>query len=496
MGRRDFALTKSAFLRGWQCAKALYLSAYEPEIPSPPDPGAVARMAVGREIGILARELFPGGVEARPSHPYDPAAAASRTRALISSRAPAVFEATLESRTGQRVAVDILARGRRGWRLIEVKSSTSVKDEHLPDIAFQLHVARQAGVRIEGVEILNLNPNYVRRGPIDVSGLFTARSVMAEAEALLPAVAAGAATLRRLLDEGRRPEVPIGPHCRQPRDCDCIPYCWAEVPAESVLEIAHLPWEKKFHLYDQGVRRIQDVQDDYELPKLSRRHVDALQEGRPIIDAAGLRGFLEDLTFPVRLLDFETVAPAVPLWEGTRPYQQIPFQYSLHILQALDAEPVHSGFLAEPGPDPRAALLASLLPATAGAGSILAYHMPFELGVMQQLAEAFPDVRAEVEQRVTRMDDLIRPFRAWHFWLPEMGGSFSIKSVAPALAPEMSYEGLEIADGLAASLTFGRLISGTEPAEAARLQAALETYCERDTLAMVRVLQAIGRAAT
>jgi hypothetical protein len=122
--------------------------------------------------------------------------------------------------------------------------------------------------------------------------------------------------------------------------------------------------------------------------------------------------------------------------------------------------------------------------------------MPFELGVMQQLAEAFPDARAEIEQRVARMDDLIRPFRAWQFWLPEMGGSFSIKSVAPALAPEMSYEGLEIADGLAASLTFGRLISGTEPAEAARLQAALETYCERDTLAMVRVLQAIGRATS
>ncbi len=452
-------------------------------------------MAVGRDVGVLARDLFPGGVEARPIHPYDPAAAASRTRELISGRAPAIFEATLESGAGQRAAVDILARRRRGWRLIEVKSSTSVKDEHLPDVAFQLHVARQAGVEIEGVEVLHLNPNYVRRGALDVAGLFTASPVTAEAEALLPAVAAGAATLRRLLDEGRRPEVPIGPQCRQPRDCNCIPYCWADVPAASVLEIAHLTWDKKFHLYDQGVRRIQDVPDDADLPKLSRRHVDALQGGRPIIDSAGLSAFLEGLTFPIFLLDFETVAPAVPLWDGTRPYQQVPFQYSLHILRALDVEPAHFGFLAEAGPDPRPALLTSLLPATAGSGSILAYHMPFELGVMQQLAEAFPDARAEIEQRVARMDDLIRPFRAWHFWLPEMGGSFSIKSVAPALAPEMSYEGLEIGDGLAASLAFERMISGTESAEAARLRAALETYCERDTLAMVQVLQAIWRAA-
>jgi len=496
MGGEDRALTKSKFLRGWQCAKSLYLSLDQPEGLAAPDAASVARMAAGHKIGILARDLFPGGVEARPSHPYDPAAAAQRTRALIAGDAPAIFEATLHSGNGLRAAVDILARGRRGWRLIEVKSSTSVKDDHLPDVAFQLHVARLAGVEIEAVEILHLNSDYARRGPLDVSTLFTTSPVTAEAEALQPAVAVAAVELQRQLDAGRRPETPIGPHCLRPRDCDCMDICWTGVPVESVLDIAHLTWEKKFHLYDHGIRLIEDVPADYELPKGSRRHVDAHQAGRSIIDSAGLRGFLKGLTFPVFLLDFETVAPAIPLWDGTRPYQQIPFQYSLHVLPGADSVADHSGFLAEPGPDPRPALLASLLPATADAGSILAYHMPFELGVMQQLAEAFPDLRAEIEQRLTSMDDLIRPFRAWQFWLPEMGGSFSIKSVAPAIAPELTYEGLEVADGMTASLTFERLITGMESAEVARLQAALETYCERDTLAMVRVLQAIGRAAT
>ena len=489
------ALTKSGFLRGWQCPKALFSSVFEPGVVAAPDPQSVARMASGRRIGLLARELFPGGGEAWPHPLFDASAAAERTASLIAGRSPAIFEATLMTADGLRAAVDILAQGRRAWRLIEVKSSTSVKDEHLPDVAFQLSVARAAAVEIESVEILHLNSDYVRMSALDVSALFTAQPVTAEAEALLPEVAASAAGLLRLLRDGRRPDVPIGPHCLRPRECDCRDACWAEVPRGSVLEIAHLTWEKKFHLYDQGIRRIEDVPHDIELPKRSRLHITAHQGGQPIVDSAGLRAFLARLAFPVFLLDFETVAPAVPLWDGTHPYQQIPFQYSLHVLRGPDTASEHTGFLAEPGPDPRPAFLHSLLPATAGTGSILAYHMPFELGVMRQLAEAFPVFRDEITKRLPRMDDLIKPFRAWHYWVPEMGGSFSIKSVAPALAPDLSYEGLEIADGLAASRTYEELLAGLARETTERKKRALRAYCKQDTLAMVRVLEAVQRAA-
>ena len=495
MRRAGPSLSKSDFLRGWQCPKALYLSAFEPGVVAPPDSQSRARMASGKSIGLLARELFPDGVDAWPNRPRDAAAAAERTAGLIAGRAPAIFEAAFAAEDGRHAAVDILARGRRGWRLIEVKSSTSVKEEHLLDVAFQLSVARAAALEIESVEILHLNSDYTRKGALDLSALFTRQPVTAQAEAHGPQVTVRAGDLLRVLHEGRRPDVPIGPHCLRPRECDCRNECWAEVPRGSVLEIAHLTWERKFHLYDQGIRRMEDITNDIDLPKRSGLHVTAHQRGRPIIELDGLRGFLAGLVFPVTLLDFETVAPAVPLWDGTRPYQQIPFQFSLHLLRGPSAQPEHRGFLAEPGPDPRPALLQSLLPATAGTGSILAYHMPFELGVMRQLAEAFPALRDQIEQRLPRMDDLIKPFRAWHYWVPEMGGSFSIKSVAPALAPDLSYEGMEIADGLAASLAFERLVRDAAPDEAARLRTALEVYCERDTLAMVRVLQAIWRAA-
>lgn len=488
-------LTKSGFLTGHQCRKALHLSIFEREALAPPDAEGRARMAAGQRVGNLARGLFPDGV-AGWSHPFDDVeAAAAHTRACLANRPPAVFEATFASPEGLSARVDILARTGRGWRLIEVKSSTSVKPEHLPDVAFQLHVLRTCGIEVEAVELLQPNREYVRRGELDLPAFFTSTNLTADAEARLPAMALLAADLRRMLESGERPEVPIGPQCMDPRECAALETCWADVPPDSVLEISYLRWEEKFALYDRGVRLIDDVPADVRLPSRSRRHVEAHQAHRPKIEVADLRAFLDSLSYPIFLLDFETVAPAIPIWDGTRPYERIPFQFSLHIIRVAGGDPDHTGFLAEIGPDPRPALLDALLPATAGSGSILAYHMPFELGVMKELAAAFPDRRTEIEARLPRMDDLIKPFRGWHYWLPAMGGSFSIKSVAPAIAPELSYEGLEVADGLAASLAYESLLDDPAAPGVDKTRRALLDYCERDTLAMVRVLQAVERAA-
>jgi hypothetical protein len=482
----DRPLTKSKFLRGHQCARSLYYAVFEGERLAAPSAEAQARMAAGLDVGRLARGLFPGGVWAGADEAADPVE-------LLAGTAPAVFEATLADDAGLSARIDVLARGRRGWRLIEVKSSTSVKPEHLPDVAFQLQLARSCGLEVESVEVLHLNKDYVRRGEVDLDSLFIACDVTAQAEALLPGIVGLGAELRQMLGRARLPAVPIGPHCLDPRPCDCMDLCWAGIPEGSVFDIAQLTWKKKFALYQQGLVRITDIPADLDLSPRARLHVTAHQGGRPIVDRLGLRRFLESLTYPVFLLDFETVGPVVPRWDGTRPYGRIPFQYSLHVLRQPGAVPQHSEFLAEPGPDPRPALLTALLPATESEGTILAYYMPFELGVMKELAADFPDHRPEIERRLPRMDDLIAPFRAWQYWLPEMKGSFSIKSVAPALAPDLTYEGLEVHDGLAASLAYERLLGGIDPAESAPLQRALLDYCERDTLAMVRVLESIRR---
>jgi hypothetical protein len=484
MAAPDPSLSKSRFLRGTQCALSLYFAVFEPARLEPPDADSQARMATGLEIGRLAQRLFPGGIQAGSADAAE----------LLAAGPPAIFELTL-SAGGCSARIDILARGRRGWRLIEVKSSTSVKPEHVPDVAFQLWLARQQPIAVERVDVLHLNGDYLRRGELDLEGLFTAEDVTAEAERLAPAVALAAGEHLEMLRQGRRPQVAIGPHCLNPHDCDCLATCWATVPPGSVLEIARLAWKKRFALYHSGLVRIDDVPSETSLPAQARRHVAAHKSHRPLIDRQGLRAFLATLVDPVYLLDFETVGLAVPRWDGSRPYDRIPFQYSLHILRQPGAAPEHRAFLAEPGPDPRPALLDSLFAETAGAGTILAYHMPFERDVLKRMAEVFPDRRAEIEARLPRMNDLIKPFRAWHYWRPEMGGSFSIKSVAPALAPDLSYDGLEIGDGMAASRAYEALLGGLDPPAAERLRQALLVYCGLDTLAMVRVLEAIRQAA-
>lgn len=460
---------------------ALYFAVFEPQRMAPPDADALARMAEGADVGRLAHRLFPSGVRAGPGDSPE-----------LLEKAPAIFEATLEA-DGMSARIDILARGRRGWRLIEVKSSTSVKPEHLPDVAFQLLVARQCGIEIESAEVLHLNGDYLRAGDLDLSALFVAVDVTPEAEKFLPAIGLAASQHREALIEGRRPEMAIGPHCRDPHECAAKASCWAEVPSGSVLEIAQLTWKKRFGLYHQGITRIDDVTANARLSPIARRHVDAHQAGRPIVDRTRLRAFLDSLVYPVYLLDFETVGPAIPRWEGSRPYDRIPFQYSLHLLRRPGASPEHTAFLAEPGPDPRPALLDSLFADVAGEGTILAYNMPFERDVLKRLARVFPDREETIEQLVPRMHDLMAPFRAWDYWLPEMGGSFSIKSVMPALAPDLSYDELEVADGLAASRTYLELIVGVDPVAAERKARALLDYCQRDTLAMVKILEAIER---
>jgi hypothetical protein len=488
-------LSKSNFLRGDQCPKALFLAVNEPSAVAPSDAESRARRETGRRVGRLAQGLFPDGEAATLSAAPDLDAAEARTRALVAAGTPAIFEAVFHTPDGRRCVVDILAKGRRGWRLIEVKSSASVKPEHLPDAAYQLDLVRACGVPVESVEILHLNSEYVRRGDLDLSTLFLSTPVMAEAEELAPGMASRAIELQRMLQTGREPDVPIGPHCRKPRDCDCIDHCWQDVPQGSVLEIAYLPWEKKFSLFHRGIVRIDDVPGAVDLPERSRRHVEAHQAGRPIIDRAALRTFLNGLIYPVYLLDFETVAPAIPLWDSSRPYQQIPFLFSLHILDRAGAEPEHVDFLAEPGPDPRPRLVEALLEATGKEGSILAYHMPFESTVMKRLAADLPDRADAIAARLPRMADLIVPFRSWQFWLPAMGGSFSIKSVAPAVAPDLTYDDLQVADGATASLTYEAMIAGSLHADEEAQRKALRDYCERDTLAMVRVLEAIRREA-
>jgi hypothetical protein len=480
-------LSKSTFLRGVNCKKSLYLNAYQSELRDPLDESAKRRMLEGRRVGELARERFPGGVLVQPGAPFNVKAALARTQELIKGGTSVIYEAALQA-DGVLAFVDILVRGDGGWRLYEVKSTTKVKEEHLLDVALQVHLLKRSGLDIEEAAVLHINRDYLRQGELDLQALYTPESVFEAVNEVLPAVAAEIEKCKATLGGGEIPEIGIGPHCTDPVRCDFYGHCWAHIPIPSVFDVSYLG-AKKYDLYERGIVRIEDIPDDFPLSKRSSFHVESHKAWRETVDRSAIRTFLDDLAYPLYFLDFETFSLPIPPFDDARPYLQIPFQYSLHIQRAPGAEVEHSGFLAEAGTDPRLPLLERLLAETEGSGSIVVYSMAFEKTRLRELAEAFPTHANALADRIDRLEDLMVPFRERHLYKPEMGGSYSIKAVLPALVPDLSYEGLEISDGTMASDAYLDLWDETDPRRIERVRDALWEYCKLDTLAMVRILE-------
>jgi hypothetical protein len=480
-------LTKSTFLRGLRCGKALMLDALHGDLRDPPDADARMRMRLGQDVGQVARRRYPGGEIGRiPGHiPIS----LERTQELIEGGAQVIYEAAFQH-DGVYILADVLVRGEAGWRLIEVKSKTGLDDEHLWDVAVQAYVLRGNGLTLEDACLLHINSDYVRQGDLDLQALFTEAPLLDEVLQVEAEVAHSVAESKALLARSEVPEREIGPHCKNPVLCDFKGHCWQHLPSPSVFDVYFIG-KKAFDLYGEGITRIEEIPEDFKLGNRSRFHVQAHKAGRTIVKPEPLRTFIESLEYPLFHLDFETFQSPIPPWDGLRPWGHVPFQYSLHVQQTPGAEPVHSGFLAEAGVDPRKAFIESLLPATEGSGSIVAYHMIFERGVMAALAEQFPEHADALAQRIERLVDLRDPFGKQWVYLPAMGGSTSLKAVLPALVPELTYDALEIHNGAQAMSVFLELADqkGSAAYEAQRKD--LWEYCKLDTLAMVRILDVL-----
>jgi len=487
-------LSKSTFLRGLQCHKSLYLNRFHKDLRDPVDPSTQAAFDRGHDVGELAQRLFPGGVLARASQPWFIREAVQRTQQLLDGGESVLYEPAFQY-DGVMAYVDILAREGAAWHLYEVKSSTGVKEVYLPDAGIQAYILRGAGLDLAGVSIIHLNNRYVRKGELDLQQLFTVVSVLHEVEAMQGAIADQVAELKGVLGGGQVPQIDIGPHCTEPYDCDFIGHCWAHVPQPSVFDVARLPKEQMFGLYRSGILRIEDIPADLPLNETAQFQVEHHRSGQPGLDRRAVRAFLDSLRYPLYFLDFETTNPAVPPFDGLRPYGQHPFLYSLHRKESPSGDLEHSGFLAEAGEDPRHALAEALLRDAGVVGDVLVYSQSFEGTRIRELAEQLPGQAAGLEALGDRLRDLMEVFRQRQYYHPAMHGSYSIKAVLPALVPELGYDDLPIADGTAAMLAFAALPGEPDPARVGQIRQELWDYCQRDTLAMVRIVEALQELA-
>ena len=474
-------LSKSRYIAGLQCPKMLWWKVHEPDAPEAiVGPDVQSLLDRGNEVGAAARAHVPGGVLI-DAPPYKVRERVAATVAAITSRAPVIYEASFLA-GGVFVSVDILERKRNGYVLVEVKATLDVKEEHLPDVALQLHILRQAGLRVTRAEVMHLNRDC--RHP-DLSNLFVRRNVTPLVESSGRAISRNIGSFLAVL-QGPLPKVPTGPHCTEPHECSFMARCWSPLPKHHVSTLYGIRQSRLQDLLRAGYRTLKDLPRDFAATGPAGRQLRSVRRARVIVER-GLQDALAGLSTPMAYLDFETVAPAIPAWPGCRPYDQIPGQLSCHVLGPNGL--VHHEWLADGPGDPRAQFAAALLDACRGTKTVLAYNAPFEKRCIAGLIDAVPRLARQLSTLHDRVEDLL-PIVRDHVYHPDFRGSFSIKDVLPALVPDMGYEDLDIQDGGMASAVLEVLLLGRDglsAGERTTLREKLLRYCERDTLAMVRL---------
>jgi predicted RecB family nuclease len=488
--RVNVRLSKSRFLAGLQCHKQLWWRTHETDAPElAPSPDLEARFEAGKVVGEAARG-YVGGGELIGFHHYEVERKVAATQIALGGATPAIYEAAFLADDVYAV-VDILERTPRGFTLIEVKSSTDVKPEHILDVGMQTYLLRRDGIAVERAEVMHLNREC--RYP-DLSNLFTRRDVTASVEAFLPEIPERIAAQRTAL-AGPLPEVAIGDHCFEPHECPFMKRCWPVWPDDHVSTL-YIMRRRALDLEARGYRTLHDLPGDLKLSAIQARQVRAVQSGT-LVTEQSLAEALVPFEAPLAFLDFETVSPAIPVWDGCRPWEQVPVQFSVHIQQP-EGGYRHHAWLAAGGGDPRPEQAKALVAACASAQAIVAYNSSFERSCVRLLAAAAPELARELGLLELKLVDLLPVVRN-NLYHPKFGGSFSLKSVLPALVPDLSYEDLEIRDGATATLALWRLLFAPEQLgrrEDTGVRSALLAYCERDSWATVRLLDRLRELAS
>jgi len=445
-------------------------------------------------VGLLAQQRFPGGALLDEDYLHHKEAVEHTKKLIADKSIPALFEAAFTFE-GIYIRVDILERlPRNRWRMIEVKSSTGVKDYHLPDVAIQKYVLEQLGLTVSHPGLMHLNRDYVYDGKnYQVDSLFTIADVQEEIDSYEQELPERIAEQWEALKLSHPPEIVPGLHCSDPFTCDFYEVCNQPFPEDWIGYLPRMGSNVET-LNEMGIHSIHHIPDDFPLSTNQIRARDCFRQNKPYYDEA-LTWELNELDYPLYFMDFETLFPALPRYKGMRPYDQIPFQWSVHLQKTPDSEPEHYEFLHTDNSDPREPFITSLLSVLEDyENSPIIVYSSFESARLNDLAGWFPKYARRIAQVQSRLWDLLPVIRN-NVYHPKFFGSFSIKNVLPALLPEMSYDNMEVAGGTEAGLAYEKIISGNlAPDEQEKLKQSLLDYCKQDSLAMVKLLEHLNEA--
>jgi hypothetical protein len=492
-------LSKSQYIRGLQCVKSLWLYKHKRDTAiTPPDTSAQKVFDTGTRVGELACQLFPDGERiAFEGTSFDEKI--ERTKELIDNGTQTIYEATFNF-DGILVMVDILHKGSNGWEIYEVKSSgwndkKTLKDieKYINDISVQYYVLKGSGLDVTKCSVTLLNSSYVFQDTLEIEKLFTHVDVTQEVEEMQVDIPTYLKTFRTYLaDSLTEPNIDIGTHCFKPYDCDAYHYCWKvqrNIPDYSVFDIFNMG-KKPLELYKNGIVNVEEIPDEAITTDTQRFIVDSWLYKATHNDTDAIKTFFETLRYPIYHLDFETYMDAVPSFNGQKPFQQMPFQYSLHI-EHENAPLDHKKFLGDEGTDPREEFIKRLIDDIPADACVLVYNENFEKTRLKELAKDFPLYEAKLMMIHDNVIDLAEPFRKKHYYNYTLKGKYSIKLIMPLMVPEMAdaYKKLALVqNGGDAMNTFPALIH-MEPQQREAYREALLKYWELDTLSMVKILE-------
>ena len=489
MGTR---LSKSRFLAGSQCHLRLWNDIHRRELAAPPDDVAQFIFDAGHEIGELACQRYPAGRDVTADYLHFDEAIAE-TKRLIDDGAPVLFEPAFEY-GGVVARADILERlPGGGWRMVEVKSTTRVKDVFIRDTAIQLWILRGAGLDVRDVGILTLDNRFVRTdAPPDPHALFRLHDVLEWTEAALDTIGDDVQAMHDAVARAQPPQIKTGAHCHSPYPCTYWAHCTRGLPLREhpLDELPRLRPAMRAKLDAQEIVEVRDIPPDFPMSFTQHLVRRAVAEDREIVRGDLVRS-LGAIRAPIRHLDFETFAPAIPRFSGTRPYEGVPFLFSV-LRERPGQAPAHTDYLHESADDPRPMLAKRLLAALADEGSICVYSR-FERRIIKALADALPKHAGSLRRLLPRLVDLHRIVQR-HYYHPDFRGSFSLKAVLPALT-NAHYDDLAIADGRLAAVRYMQALATDDAALRRDIFEQLRAYCERDTEATLAVLAALREAA-
>lgn len=491
--------SKSKYCGLWQCPKIAWLKKYKPE-EYIIDENTKSRMDAGNEVGDLAMGLFGefNEVTTYKDGKLDIPQMIEKTKQFMAENKDNICEASFNF-NGLYCAVDILRKQGNGYAIYEVKSSTHDDNYiYIVDVAYQKYVLEHCGVNVTGTYLVNINSDYIFDGTLKLDELFKITDVYEFVLQEQEEVEEKIKMAEELLASEKEPNIDISCNCNSPYKCGFWKYCSKHLPTPSVFDLYRLNFSKKIEYYNRNIISFEDLRSTgWYLGEIRDRQIEyALDDKGVYVDKKKIKKFLDTLSYPLYFLDFETQQPVIPIYVGTRPYQQIPFQYSLHYIESEGGELKHKEFLGISGEDPRRALAEALCNDIPAGACVLAYNKSFECGRIGELAETFPDLKQHLYGIEFSIKDLLDPFRQGYYYKKEIGGSFSIKSVLPAMFPNdpsLNYHNLEGVHNGGEAMSIYPKIKDMSPEEQKIARQNLLKYCELDTYAMVKIWQELVR---